>query len=244
MRSMAKTLAHCPHATEEIHVTCIDQRTTSETSSAPGTASLLAQLGAHATARLASRLGLLELIPAHAGILKILTATPGMSQCALARALGTLPSRMVGYLDELERKDLLERRPHQSDRRNHALHLTKAGQAAYRATSRLAQEHQQALLVGLSRQQRTQLAELLLLVAHQQGLISGPLPQIAPVHQFEKRSAKTTRAHHTRRERPKESNPAICAAGASAWMANPNVPAPSHPPSADGCSSAETTERT
>jgi DNA-binding MarR family transcriptional regulator len=240
MRSMAKTLAYCPHATEEIHVTCIGQTTTS----APGTASLLAQLGAHATARLASRLAVLELAPAHAGILKILTATPGMSQCALARALGTLPSRMVGYLDELERKDLLERRPHQSDRRNHALHLTKAGRAAYHATTRLGQEHKAALLAGLSKQQRMQLAELLLLVAHQQGLISGPLPQIAPVHQLEKRSAKTTRAHHTRRERPKEANPAICAGGASAWMANPSAPAPLHPPSADGCSSAETTERT
>jgi DNA-binding MarR family transcriptional regulator len=172
MRSMAKTLAYCPHATEEIHVTCIDQRTTSETSSAPGTASLLAQLGAHATARLTIRLAMLELVPVHAGILKILTGRPGMSQCALAMALGTLPSRMVAYVDELERKGLLERRPHESDRRNNALHLTKAGRAAYRATSRLAQEHQQALLAGLSKQQQILLAELLSLVANQQGLIS------------------------------------------------------------------------
>jgi DNA-binding MarR family transcriptional regulator len=169
---MAKTPAYRPHAREEIHVTCIDQRTTSETRSAPGTASLLAQLSAHATARLTSRLAVLELAPAHAGILKILAGTPGMSQCTLARALGTLPSRMVGYLDELERKRLLERRPYQSDRRNHALYLTKAGRAAYRATSRLAQEHQQALLAGLSKQQQMQLAELLSLVANQQGLIS------------------------------------------------------------------------
>jgi DNA-binding MarR family transcriptional regulator len=231
MRSMAKTLAYCPHATEEIHVTCIDQRTTSETRSAPGTTSLLAQLGAHSTAQLTSRLAVLELVPAHAGILKILAATPGLSQCTLARALGTLPSRMVGYLDELERKGLLERRPHQSDRRNHSLHLTKAGRAAYRSTSRLAQEHQQALLAGLSRQQETQLAELLQLVAHQQGLISGPVPQIAPLRQIEKRSAKITRARYTKRERPKEANitahaegaiarTASPAAGASAWIAN------------------------
>jgi DNA-binding MarR family transcriptional regulator len=234
---MAKTLAY-PHATEEIHVTCIDQRTTSETRPAPGTASLLAQLGAHATTRLNSRLAVLELVPVHAGILKILAATPGVSQCTLARALGTLPSRMVGYLDELERKGLLERRPHQSDRRNHALHLTKAGRAAYRTTSRLAQEHQQALLVGLSKEQQIQLAELLSCVANQQGLLSGPVPQI------EKRSAKTMRARYTKRERPKEANPAICAAGASAWMANPNEPAPLHPPFADDCSSVETSGRT
>jgi DNA-binding MarR family transcriptional regulator len=172
MGSIAKTLAYFPDATEEIHVTRIDQRTTS----APGTASLLAQLGAHATARLTSRLALLELIPAHAGIIKILAGTPGMSQCALAKALGTLPSRMVAYVDELERKGLLERRTHETDRRNHALHLTKAGQAAYHSISRLAQEHQQAILAGLSKQQSMQLTELLQLVANQQDLISDRVP--------------------------------------------------------------------
>jgi DNA-binding MarR family transcriptional regulator len=169
---MPKPLAYFPHVTEQIPVTRIAQRAMPETRSAPGTASLLAQLGAHATAWLTTRLAVLELAPAHAGILKILAGTPRLSQCTLARALGTLPSRMVGYIDELERKGLLERRPHESDRRNNALHLTKAGRVAYRATSRLAQEHQQALLAGLSKQQQMQLAELLSLVAHQRGLIS------------------------------------------------------------------------
>jgi DNA-binding MarR family transcriptional regulator len=177
MSSMPKPLAYFPRATEQIPVTRIAQRTIPDTRPAPGTASLLAQLGAHAAARFNCRLAVLELAPAHAGILKILAGTPGMSQSALAKALGTLPSRMVAYLDELERKGLLERRPHQSDRRNHALHLTKAGRAAYHSTSRLAQEHQQALLAGLSKQQQTQLAELLQLVANQQGLDSSRVPQ-------------------------------------------------------------------
>ena len=171
MGSIGKTLAYLPRATEETRVTRIDQRT-SETKPDQSTASLLAQLGAPATARLTVRLAMLEFAPAHAGILKILAGAPGMSQSALAKALGMLPSRMVAYVDELERKGLLERRPHESDRRNNALHLTKAGRAAYRATSRLAQEHQRALLAGLSKQQQMQLAELLSLVANHQGLIS------------------------------------------------------------------------
>jgi len=133
---------------------------------------LLAQLGEHAATRFTRRLAALEFIPAHAGIFRILAGTPGMSQCALAKSLGVLPSRMVAYVDELERKGLLERRPHESDRRNNALHLTKAGQAAYRSTRRLAYEHQEALLAGLSKQQRVQLTELLQLLANQQGLIS------------------------------------------------------------------------
>jgi|ERR1700761_1027654 len=176
MRSIAKTLTYFPHANEAIHVTRIGRGKGPKAEWDPGTASLLAQLGAHATSRLTIRLAMLELVPAHAGILKILAGTPGMSQCTLAKALGTLPSRMVGYVDELERKGLLERRPHESDRRNNALHLTKAGQAAYRLTCRLAYEHQEALLTGLSEQQRVQLAELLQLIANQQGLISGVNP--------------------------------------------------------------------
>jgi DNA-binding MarR family transcriptional regulator len=198
MGLIAKTLTHFPHATEETRVTRIDQRT-SETKSDQSTASLLAQLGAHATARLTIRLAMLGLVPAHAGILKILIGKPGMSQCALAMALGMLPSRMVAYVDELERKGLLERRPHESDRRNNALHLTKAGRVAYRATSRLAQEHQQALLTGLSKQQQMQLAELLSLVANHQGLISAAPSESA---------------------RPKGANPAACAKGACARAAS------------------------
>jgi DNA-binding MarR family transcriptional regulator len=193
MGSIAKTPTYFPHAAEETRVTRIDQRT-SETKPDQNTASLIAQLGAHATARLTVRLAMLELLPAHAGILKVLTGKPGMSQSALATALGMLPSRMVAYVDELERKGLLERRPHESDRRNNSLHLTKTGRAAYRATSRVAQEHQQALLAGLSKQQQMQLAELLSLVANRQGLISA-----AP----------------SRSERPKEANPAASAHAAA-----------------------------
>ena len=223
MKSTAKTLAHFPGAAEEIDVTRIDERTTPVTSPDQDTASLLAQLGAHATARLTCRLAILELTPAHAGILKILAGAPGMSQSALAWALGMLPSRMVAYIDALERKGLLERRLHRSDRRNHALHLTKAGRAAYRSTSRLAHEHQQALLAGLSKQQRTQLAELLSLVANQQGLISG---------------------QHAPRERPREANIPARAAGLLSGRTVLNAPGPSRPPCADDCSLAETMRRT
>jgi DNA-binding MarR family transcriptional regulator len=172
MKPMTKRSRTTSQATERFQVIPIDQRTTSETRSAPGAASLLAQLGAHATAQFTSRLAVLELVPAHAGILNILAVTPGMSQCALARTIGTLPSRMVAFVDQLEDKGLLERRPHETDRRNYALYLTKAGRALYRSTCRVAYEHQEALLVGVSRQQRVQLTELLQLVANQQGLIS------------------------------------------------------------------------
>lgn len=135
-----------------------------------GAAFLLAQLGAHAAQKFAERLAGLELVPAHAGILRILSATPGMSQRALAEMLGALPSRLVAFIDELEQKSLLERRPSESDRRNNALHLTEKGEAILKAVGGVARAHQQALLAALSEEEQRQLAEVLRRVADEQGL--------------------------------------------------------------------------
>jgi DNA-binding MarR family transcriptional regulator len=118
----------------------------------------------------------LKLVPAHAGILRILAATPAMTQQALATALGTQPSRLVALVDELESKGLVERRAHQSDRRSYALHLTEAGKSTLQAIGRVAREHQQTLLAALSEEEQRQLAGLLQRVADQQGLI----PRVHP----------------------------------------------------------------
>src|ERR1700726_1946537 len=95
----------------------------------PGAAFMLAQVGAHAAAKFAERLAGIDLVPAHAGIFRILSATPAISQQALATALGTVPSRLVALVDDLESRGLVERRAHESDRRTYALHLTDKGKA-------------------------------------------------------------------------------------------------------------------
>ncbi len=136
-----------------------------------GAAFLVAQVGAYAALKFAERLAELKLVPAHAGILRIVGSTPAIAQQALATALGALPSRLVALLDELESKGLLERRPHESDRRSYALHLTEAGKSTLQAIGRVARDHQQALLAGLSEEEQRQLAALLQRVADQQGLI-------------------------------------------------------------------------
>lgn len=136
-----------------------------------GAAFLLAQVGAHAGSKFAERLSELQLAPAHAGIFRILATTPAITQQALATALGTLPSRLVTLIDELESRGFLERRPHESDRRSYALHLTDAGRSTLQAIGRIAREHQQALLAALSEDEQRHLGELLQRVADQQGLI-------------------------------------------------------------------------
>ena len=88
---------------------------------------LLAQVGSHAATKFAERLRPLGLSPAHAGILRILDASPAITQQALASALGSPPSRLVALVDELESKGLIERQENEADRRRYALLLTAKG---------------------------------------------------------------------------------------------------------------------
>ncbi len=137
---------------------------------------LLAQVGALAAARFAERLAPLDLAPAHAGALRVLALEEGISQRALADRLGLSPSRLVGLLDHLEARGLVQRRSDSGDRRNHALHLTDAGTDMLRAVGRIAAEHQAALCRSLDPEETAQLAQLLGRIAGDHGLQPGVHP--------------------------------------------------------------------
>ena len=144
-----------------------------------GVAFLLAQIGAHAAAKFGERLAAAKMAPAHAGILRILGATPAITQQALAVALGMVPSRLVALIDELEERGLTERRENPDDRRRYALHLTDKGRASLETIGRIAREHQQALLAALAEEEQRELGLLLQRVADQQGLRRGVHPGYA-----------------------------------------------------------------
>jgi DNA-binding MarR family transcriptional regulator len=141
-----------------------------------GAAFLLAQVGAHAAGRFAERLAPLQLSPPHAGILRVLSKSAGLSQQELASLLKIHTSRLVGLLDELETRGFVERRGSEDDRRTYALHLTDGGRAILREIGRVAREHQEALLESLGKVEREQLAELLQRIADEQGLTPGVHP--------------------------------------------------------------------
>ena len=143
------------------------------------TAFLLAQIGAHAAARFAERLAPLGLVPAHAGILRLVAGRPGISQQELASSLGMLPSRLVAYLDELEEKGLVERRDNLEDRRQYALRTTDAGARAMADVGRVARAHDDAICAALGAGERAQLGALLARVADDQGLTPGVHPGFA-----------------------------------------------------------------
>jgi DNA-binding MarR family transcriptional regulator len=140
---------------------------------------LLAQVGAHAAAKFAEHLSALTLSPPHAGILRVVHTSGGISQQSLAEHLRILPSRLVVLIDELEERGMVERRADPGDRRSYALHLTNEGRETMKAIGRVARDHQDALLASLSTQERDLLASLLLRVANQQGLRPGVHPGFA-----------------------------------------------------------------
>jgi DNA-binding MarR family transcriptional regulator len=142
----------------------------------PSVAFLLAQIGAHASARFGARMASLDLSSPHAGILWNLANSPGMTQRELAELLGAFPSRLVLLLDELEKKGLLKRRTRSKDRRSYALALTREGKAKLDRVRRIAEEHQEELCAGLSDAERAELRKLLVRIANQQQLRPGVHP--------------------------------------------------------------------
>src|SRR6185503_15183200 len=67
-----------------------------------------------------------EASPGRVGILFLIEANPGVTQSRLAHAVGLDRSTMVGVLDALEARELVERRRGE-DRRTNGLWLTRAG---------------------------------------------------------------------------------------------------------------------
>ncbi len=135
-----------------------------------GAAFLLAQIGAHAADRFGERIKVLEMSRPHAGILRLIAATPYSNQLELATRLGVLPSRLVILIDELTEKGWVERKRNQKDRRRSELVLTRAGRRMLEKVSRLAELHESDLCAALSSEERDVLASLCRKIADQQGL--------------------------------------------------------------------------
>ena len=163
---------------------------------------LLAQIGAHAASRFASRLRELELVPAHAGILRVIAAGSGISQQELASRLGMVPSRLVALLDELEARGLLERRNNADDRRVYALHITDTGTQAMADIGRVARAHDDAICAGLSEKERASLWSMLTRIADEQELMPGVHPGFARTG--EGQPAKPVQARKPRGARARE----------------------------------------
>jgi DNA-binding MarR family transcriptional regulator len=136
--------------------------------------------------RFAKSLGPLGLSPPHAGILRALHESSGMSQQQLATLLNLHASRLVALVDDLEARGLAERTISPDDRRSHALQLTEDGRTRLAEIMRLASKHEDELCAALDGKEREQLAQLLGRIAEQQGLTPGVHPGFSAMGKKEK----------------------------------------------------------
>lgn len=73
----------------------------------------------------------LGISPGLFGVLVVVKENPGLTQTAVANALGNDRSAMVAVVDKLEGMGLIERRPSAKDRRSYALFMTAEGHAFF-----------------------------------------------------------------------------------------------------------------
>lgn len=66
--------------------------------------------------------------PVDFSVLSVIAHNPGVTSRQICAALDILPPNLVGMIKSLEKRGLIERRPHPTDRRAQGLHLTAHGQ--------------------------------------------------------------------------------------------------------------------
>ncbi|MGH8776226.1 MAG: MarR family winged helix-turn-helix transcriptional regulator [Jiangellaceae bacterium] len=92
--------------------------------------------------------------------------------------MGVHRNAMVGLIDDLEDRGLVQRRRHPADRRAHAVHLTAPARDLLTEAQEAADAHDAELLFGLDDDDRRHLVTLLRHMAEHVGLVPGVHPDL------------------------------------------------------------------
>ena len=103
----------------------------------------------------------LKITPGQLGLLIMISANPGISQVALARAVGIERATLGEFVDRFEREKFVERRGLIGDRRSYALHLTRRGQEFLDQAIPAVMAHETSFTDHLSSAERATLLKLL-----------------------------------------------------------------------------------
>jgi DNA-binding MarR family transcriptional regulator len=107
------------------------------------------------------RMAVYDLRPVDFSVLSLITHNPGITSRQLCTALGILPPNLVGMINALEKRELIERRPHPRDGRAMGLHLTPTGEKLMRNAERTAAQLEAQVAARLSPSESRTLIRLL-----------------------------------------------------------------------------------
>lgn len=94
-------------------------------------------------------------------LMNVVSADPGLTQQDLTKRTHIDPSTMVQTLDALNDSGLAERRPHETDRRKHTIHLTDEGRRTLRRAREAAHRAGEDTMSELEDAEREELRRLL-----------------------------------------------------------------------------------
>ncbi len=99
--------------------------------------------------------------PVDFSVLSLIAHNPGITSRQLCTALNIQPPNLVGLINQLQRRELITRRPHPHDGRAMGLHLTAAGRKLVKQAEVTAAELETEATAHLSEEERQTLIRLL-----------------------------------------------------------------------------------
>ncbi|MBX3647311.1 MAG: MarR family transcriptional regulator [Rhodocyclaceae bacterium] len=109
----------------------------------------------------AAELKAFDISPGRFGVLVLISANPGMTQSLLASATQLDRSTMVAVIDQLEARNLVERRASPTDRRSNALVLTADGENLLKLLKRRIKKHEARIAAAMTPAESATLVQLL-----------------------------------------------------------------------------------